>query len=151
MDRPHAATADGTRSVPATLQQLRDRFAVRQDGEGAAAAVAAGGCGSSSNGDGDGGGDAGGDGGQTIDAMNDTPIEIPQKLSALGLFIVGPDGPGHAADGGPLPAAGGLRYRLSTPLFSDYALKWRSVHIPNGRSGARGSRPGRCCAKRRGR
>lgn len=58
------------------------------------------------------------------------PINVPSHLSELGLF----DPDVHHQDGGPLPAGRGARYTLSTPLFSDYALKWRSVHIPEGMS-----------------
>ncbi|MEM7269986.1 MAG: hypothetical protein AAF401_12125, partial [Pseudomonadota bacterium] len=43
-------------------------------------------------------------------------------LSAYGLFA---DGPGQ------VPAEGVTGYRLATPLFSDYAEKWRFVWTPS--------------------
>lgn len=48
----------------------------------------------------------------------------PDKLSAWGLFTV--DGH-HIA-----PHAGMVTYELQTPLFSDYAQKWRTIWMPRG-------------------
>lgn len=62
--------------------------------------------------------------------MLEFPIVVPPNLSELGLF----DSAMPHEDGGPRPTGRGARYTLSTPLFSDYALKWRSVHIPDGMS-----------------
>src|SRR5439155_9066023 len=52
--------------------------------------------------------------------------EPPEKLSAYGLFL----GDGATQE----PAAGVLPYDLNTPLFSDYALKYRFVALPPGAS-----------------
>ncbi|HWK34669.1 SO2930 family diheme c-type cytochrome [Sphingomonas sp.] len=48
----------------------------------------------------------------------------PEKLSAWGLFTV--------ADGRIAPHEGMITYELNTPLFSDYAQKWRTVWMPRG-------------------
>lgn len=55
------------------------------------------------------------------------PVVIPKLLSQLGLFLGGPD-----ASGALTPAPGNLPYDLSTPLFSDYAQKRRTVRVPAG-------------------
>jgi uncharacterized repeat protein (TIGR03806 family) len=49
--------------------------------------------------------------------------EPPATLSATGLF---------ADREGMVPAAGVAPYSLATPLFSDYALKFRYVYVPTG-------------------
>lgn len=51
---------------------------------------------------------------------------FPQKLSAWGLF--------NARDGVLEPSPRVLPYDLNTPLFSDYASKYRFVWMPEGRS-----------------
>ena len=48
----------------------------------------------------------------------------PQRLSDWGLFTV--------ADDRIAPHAGMVTYELATPLFSDYAQKWRTVWMPRG-------------------
>lgn len=48
----------------------------------------------------------------------------PDKLSDWGLFTVSG---GHIA-----PHAGMVTYELNTPLFSDYAQKWRTIWMPKG-------------------
>ena len=48
----------------------------------------------------------------------------PAKLSDWGLFTV--------ANGRVAPHAGMVTYELNSPLFSDYAQKWRTVWIPKG-------------------
>ncbi len=48
----------------------------------------------------------------------------PAKLSDWGLFT-------HA-DGRLTPHAGMVTYELNTPLFSDYAQKWRTIWMPKG-------------------
>jgi len=60
-----------------------------------------------------------------------TPREVifhandnPQRLSDWGLFTV--------ADGRIAPHAAMVTYDLATPLFSDYAQKWRTVWMPRG-------------------
>ena len=50
--------------------------------------------------------------------------ENPDKLSAWGLFTV--------ADHHIAPHAGMVTYELQTPLFSDYAQKWRTIWMPKG-------------------
>ncbi|HXT59897.1 MAG TPA: SO2930 family diheme c-type cytochrome [Pirellulales bacterium] len=52
----------------------------------------------------------------------------PEKLSAYGLF----EGDGATQQ----PVAGVIPYDLNTPLFSDYALKYRFVKLPDGRQAA---------------
>lgn len=52
----------------------------------------------------------------------------PGKLSAWGLF----DGDGATQQ----PVDGVIPYDLNTPLFSDYALKYRFVKLPEGQSAA---------------
>ena len=48
----------------------------------------------------------------------------PAKLSDWGLFTV--------ADGRITPNTGLVTYELNTPLFSDYAQKWRAIWMPKG-------------------
>ena len=48
----------------------------------------------------------------------------PEMLSDWGLFTV--------ADGRIAPHAGMVTYELATPLFSDYAQKWRTIWMPKG-------------------
>lgn len=48
----------------------------------------------------------------------------PEKLSEWGLFAV--------RDGRIVPNAGLVTYELATPLFSDYAQKWRAIWMPKG-------------------
>ncbi len=50
----------------------------------------------------------------------------PGKLSEWGLFTV--------ANGRIVPHDGMVTYELATPLFSDYAQKWRTVYLPKGAS-----------------
>ncbi len=50
----------------------------------------------------------------------------PEKLSEWGLFTV--------ADGRISPHDGMVTYELATPLFSDYAQKWRTMYVPKGAS-----------------
>ena len=50
--------------------------------------------------------------------------ENPDKLSAWGLFTV--------AGGRIAPHSGMVTYELNTPLFSDYAQKWRTIWMPKG-------------------
>lgn len=50
--------------------------------------------------------------------------ENPEKLSDWGLFTV--------ANGRLAPHAGMVTYELNSPLFSDYAQKWRTIWMPNG-------------------
>ncbi len=52
----------------------------------------------------------------------------PERLSAWGLFV------GEQADH--IPAAGVEPYDLNTALFSDYALKFRFMRLPDGPGGA---------------
>ena len=60
-----------------------------------------------------------------------TPAEVtfhgsdnPEHLSEWGLFTVG--------KGGIAPHTGMVTYELATPLFSDYAQKWRTIWMPKG-------------------
>lgn len=48
----------------------------------------------------------------------------PEKLSGWGLFTLG--------DGRIAPRPGLVTYELNTPLFSDYAQKWRAIWMPKG-------------------
>ncbi|WP_374148041.1 SO2930 family diheme c-type cytochrome [Sphingomonas sp. 28-63-12] len=50
----------------------------------------------------------------------------PQSLADWGVFDIKP---GHIA-----PRPGMVTYELATPLFSDYAQKWRMVFVPKGMS-----------------
>ncbi len=51
----------------------------------------------------------------------------PERLSEIGLFV----GEVHAHQ----PAEGVVPYDVTTPLFSDYASKFRFIRVPEGRSG----------------
>lgn len=53
---------------------------------------------------------------------------LPPRLSELGVLEVRGD---HL--GGQLDPGAGLAYRLGHPLFSDYASKYRTVHLPAGK------------------
>ncbi|AKV03945.1 hypothetical protein AKJ09_10608 [Labilithrix luteola] len=55
------------------------------------------------------------------------PRAIPSTLSGYGLFTGGPDGKGHLT-----PVSGTISYELNSVLFSDYALKSRTITIPPG-------------------
>lgn len=57
------------------------------------------------------------------------PRAIPSALSGYGLFTGGPDAKGHLP-----PASGTVPYELTTALFSDYALKARTMTLPPGTS-----------------
>ena len=50
--------------------------------------------------------------------------DTPETLGEWGLFTV--------ADGRIVPQAGMVTYDLATPLFSDYAQKWRTIWMPKG-------------------
>ncbi len=50
----------------------------------------------------------------------------PENLADWGLFTI--------ANGRIAPHAGMVTYELATPLFSDYAQKWRTVFVPKGKS-----------------
>ena len=52
----------------------------------------------------------------------------PENLADWGLFTI--------ANGRITPHAGMVTYELATPLFSDYAQKWRTVFVPRGKSAA---------------
>ena len=69
------------------------------------------------------GGDAG-----TADGGDAGATWPPLLLSELGLFT------GSPADGGLQPVEGNVPYTLTTPLFSDYALKSRTLHVPPGKT-----------------
>lgn len=56
------------------------------------------------------------------------PLTIPNALSGFGLFT------GSPADGGLVPVEGNVPYTLSTALFSDYAVKSRTLYIPPGKT-----------------
>jgi uncharacterized repeat protein (TIGR03806 family) len=58
------------------------------------------------------------------DAVNFIAEGNPEKLSDWGLFTV--------ANGRIAPHAGMVTYELNSPLFSDYAQKWRTVWMPKG-------------------
>ncbi|WP_164012476.1 SO2930 family diheme c-type cytochrome [Pyxidicoccus trucidator] len=76
--------------------------------------------------------DAGDDAG-TPDAgpgLPDGSVVIPTSLADLGLFT------GSPATGGLQPVQGNIPYELTTPLFSDYALKFRTLYIPPGKTAA---------------
>lgn len=68
------------------------------------------------------GGDAG-----TPDA-GDAGSGMPDNLSDLHLFT------GSPAAGGLQPVEGNVPYELTTPLFSDYSLKSRTLYIPPGKT-----------------
>ncbi len=60
------------------------------------------------------------------DAVTFHAEDNPQDLADWGLFTI---------QGGRLmPRAGLVTYELATPLFSDYAQKWRTVFVPQGTS-----------------
>ncbi|RKH58546.1 hypothetical protein D7W81_28870 [Corallococcus aberystwythensis] len=74
--------------------------------------------------------DAGMDAG-TVDAGEPdagSPLVIPNTLSGFGLFT------GSPADGGLIPVEGNVPYTLSTALFSDYAVKSRTLYVPPGKT-----------------
>lgn len=76
------------------------------------------------------GGDAGVD--PNADAGADAAAEagpraIPTTLSGFGLFTGAPDSKGHLT-----PVSGTIPYDLNSVLFSDYALKSRTITIPPG-------------------
>ncbi|PTL81457.1 SO2930 family diheme c-type cytochrome [Vitiosangium sp. GDMCC 1.1324] len=52
------------------------------------------------------------------------PLVIPKTLSGFGLFT------GSPGDGGLLPVEGNVPYTLTTPLFSDYMVKSRTLYVP---------------------
>ncbi|OYY90898.1 MAG: hypothetical protein B7Y45_05615 [Sphingomonas sp. 28-66-16] len=60
------------------------------------------------------------------DAITFHADDNPASLAGWGLFDVKQ---GHIA-----PRAGLVSYELATPLFSDYAQKWRAVFVPKGMS-----------------
>ncbi|RJS17404.1 hypothetical protein DRW03_28100 [Corallococcus sp. H22C18031201] len=53
---------------------------------------------------------------------------MPDNLSELGLFT------GSPSDGGMHPVAGNVPYTLTAPLFSDYAVKSRTLFVPPGKA-----------------
>jgi uncharacterized repeat protein (TIGR03806 family) len=55
-------------------------------------------------------------------------VAIPEALSGFGLFAGGPNASGQLA-----PVTGTMPYALTTTLFSDYALKSRTLTIPAGK------------------
>ncbi|MCP3062855.1 hypothetical protein LXT21_29125 [Myxococcus sp. K38C18041901] len=63
----------------------------------------------------------------TPDAGPPGTVVIPNKLSDLKLFT------GTPATGDFQPVAGNLPYELTTPLFSDYSLKSRTLYVPDGK------------------
>ncbi|WP_426755730.1 SO2930 family diheme c-type cytochrome [Myxococcus sp. Y35] len=80
-------------------------------------------------------GDAGEDAGSDEDAgtpdagdagPGDGTVAIPNALSGFGLFT------GTPAEGGLQPVEGNIPYALTTPLFSDYSVKSRTLYIPPG-------------------
>ncbi|HZI14272.1 MAG TPA: SO2930 family diheme c-type cytochrome [Myxococcus sp.] len=78
-------------------------------------------------------GDAGADAGTPdggVDAgpgLPDGSVVIPTVLSGFGLFT------GSPSDGGLQPVEGNVPYELTTPLFSDYSLKSRTLYVPPGK------------------
>lgn len=62
----------------------------------------------------------------SIAATTATNIELPDKLSALNLFM------GNLADQIPSPDV--HPYELNSPLFSDYTTKYRFIRLPHGAS-----------------
>jgi uncharacterized repeat protein (TIGR03806 family) len=82
------------------------------------------GCGASTPGGGDGGPP---DAGPRLPDGGRPALVVPTTLSALGLFQAVP-----IVDGVVQPAADTFPYELSTALFSDYALKTRTLRIPEG-------------------
>ncbi|MBZ4398451.1 SO2930 family diheme c-type cytochrome [Myxococcus faecalis] len=63
----------------------------------------------------------------TPDAGPPGTVVIPNKLSDLKLFT------GTPATGDFQPVAGNIPYELTTPLFSDYSLKSRTLYVPDGK------------------
>jgi uncharacterized repeat protein (TIGR03806 family) len=59
--------------------------------------------------------------------LPDGSVAIPTVLSGFGLFT------GSPSDGGLQPVEGNVPYALTTPLFSDYSLKSRTLYIPPGK------------------
>lgn len=57
------------------------------------------------------------------------PHAIPMTLSGWGLFAAGPDSQGKLT-----PVSGTVGYELTTALFSDYAIKQRTITLPTGAS-----------------
>lgn len=77
----------------------------------------------------DAGGDAGTpDAGDAGPGLPDGSVVIPTNLSDLHLFT------GTPATGGLQPVEGNVPYELTTPLFSDYAVKSRTLYIPPGKT-----------------
>ncbi|AGC48986.1 hypothetical protein MYSTI_07714 [Myxococcus stipitatus DSM 14675] len=79
----------------------------------------------------DGGSDAGTDAGSDAGTDAGPPpgtVTIPNELSGYGLFT------GTPAGGDFKPVEGNLPYELTTPLFSDYSLKSRTLYIPAGKA-----------------
>jgi uncharacterized repeat protein (TIGR03806 family) len=71
--------------------------------------------------------DAGHDAGVRLPDGGLPALVVPSKLSGLGLFQAVP-----IVDGGLQFAADLIPYELSTALFSDYAVKTRTLRIPEG-------------------
>jgi uncharacterized repeat protein (TIGR03806 family) len=63
---------------------------------------------------------------RSVPGIRDAAWEPPEKLSAYALFR----GDGSTQD----PADGVVPYDINTPLFSDYAIKYRFVRLPPGTS-----------------
>lgn len=66
-----------------------------------------------------------------VQGCSTSPTEVtfhaeknPETLSEWGLFTL--------KDGRIVPHAGMVTYELNAPLFSDYALKWRTIWMPRG-------------------
>lgn len=57
----------------------------------------------------------------------DAAVTVFDELSSYGLFVAGPDDAGRLT-----PAPGTVEYELTTSLFSDYALKQRTLRLPPG-------------------
>ncbi|MFP2927826.1 SO2930 family diheme c-type cytochrome [Pyxidicoccus sp. 3LG] len=58
----------------------------------------------------------------------DGSVVIPTSLSGFGLFT------GSPATGDFQPVEGNVPYELTTPLFSDYSVKSRTLHVPPGKT-----------------
>jgi len=76
----------------------------------------------------DAGVDAGTDAGTPDAGLPEGTVTIPNTLSELGLFT------GTPATGDFQPVAGNVPYELTTPLFSDYSLKARTLYVPAGKA-----------------
>lgn len=65
-----------------------------------------------------------------------SPQEYPENLSAWGIITKTPDGlvPGNLVPGSLVLADNSHVYDLNTPLFTDYALKLRTLYIPPGQT-----------------